>query len=247
MKKAISTFEMVFCLAAVVIGVTVVGIGSLRDARAAEPIPLGAEGDTAIIYDVPLEDELQLYIVRLCEEKQIDPAIVLGMAQRESSFRADVVGDGGNSYGMFQVQPRWHQDRMDRLGVTDLLDPYQCAAVAVDFLAELLDTYDGDIEKALTAYNQGSYKGEVSNYAKSVIKNSNEIRKGMKQVFYSDDPIMDFDRWDEAQNEALEKLPECAHCGQEIQDERLFNIHGELFHIACADEAFGDWTEDYTE
>ena len=64
--------------------------------------------------------------------------------------------------------------------------------------------------------------------------------------FYSDDPVADFDRWDAEQNAALAKLPKCAHCGHEIQDERLLNIHGELYHLECADEAFGEWTSEHT-
>lgn len=65
--------------------------------------------------------------------------------------------------------------------------------------------------------------------------------------YYSGDPLRDFDNWDAQQNKQLERLPKCAHCGHEIQDERLLNVHGELFHIACADEAFGDWASEYTE
>ena len=66
-------------------------------------------------------------------------------------------------------------------------------------------------------------------------------------IFYSDDPVRDFERRDAEQSEWLEKLPECAHCGHEIQDERLMNIDGELYHLDCVDEAFGEWTEEYME
>lgn len=188
------------------------------------------------IYDVPLEDELQLYIVRLCEEHHIDPAVVMGMAQRESQFTADAIGDGGDALGMWQVQPRWHQDRMDKLGATDLLDPYQCVTVAVDFLSELLDIYDGDIEKALTAYNQGSYKGIVSNYAKTVIENSENIKKGMKQVWYSDDPLKDFNNHDEEQNRWLATLPICADCGEPIQEEYCYEYNDEYICPRCNED-----------
>lgn len=63
--------------------------------------------------------------------------------------------------------------------------------------------------------------------------------------FYSDDPIRDFERWDEAQNKWLESRPKCAHCDHEIQDERLMPIEGELYHIKCAIEAFSEWTEEH--
>jgi formylmethanofuran dehydrogenase subunit E len=122
---------------------------------------------------------------------------------------------------------------MDKLGATDLFDPYQCVTVAVDYLSELLDIYDGDIEKALTAYNQGSYKGVVSDYAKTVIKNSENIEKGMKQVHYSDNPLADFDAWDAEQNKWLERRPVCADCENHIQDETAFYINGEWICRDC--------------
>lgn len=260
-NRPVSIFEMVFCLLAVIGGIVACQVHKNQDAKAAEPLPTEypaavvvvveeepivneeipiviepdpePEGQAFYIYDVALEDELQLYIVRLCEEHHIDPAVVMGMAQRESQFTADAIGDGGDALGMWQVQPRWHQDRMDKLEVTDLLDPYQCVTVAVDFLSELLDKYDGDIEKALTAYNQGSFKGVVSNYAKAVIENSENIKKGMKQVWYSDDPVADFDRYDEEQNKWLERRPVCADCCEHIQDETAYYINGEWICKDC--------------
>ena len=263
-NRPVSIFEMVFCLLAVIGGIVACQVHKNQDAKAAEPlpteypaavvvvveeepvvneeIPIVIEPDpepevkSYYIYNVALADELQLYIVRLCEEHHIDPAVVMGMAQRESQFTADAIGDGGDALGMWQVQPRWHQDRMDKLEATDLLDPYQCVTVAVDYLSELLDIYDGDIEKALTAYNQGSFKGVVSNYAKAVIENSENIKKGMKQVlFYSDDPLADFDRYDEEQNKWLERRPVCVDCGEHIQDETAYYINGEWICEDCMD------------
>lgn len=129
--------------------------------------PPEAEPPVAL-YDVPLEEDLQIYIVNLCEEKHIDPAIVMAMAFYESTYRTDAIGDGGNSYGLLQVQPKWHYERMQRLGCLNLLDPFQNVMVGIDYLCELVNRY-GDIEKALTAYNSGSYNGTVTYYAKSVI------------------------------------------------------------------------------
>lgn len=131
---------------------------------------------TVALYDVPLDEDIQLYIIGLCEEKHIDPAVVVAMIGRESNYNEHALGDGGNAYGLMQVQPRWHYDRMMRLDCMNLYSPYQNIAVGVDFLEELLDRYDGDIAKALTAYNQGSYKGTVSNYAKGVLEAAEELR-----------------------------------------------------------------------
>jgi len=127
------------------------------------------------LYDVPLSTELQLHIIHTCEEKQIDPAIVVAMAFRESTYNTKAVGDGGDSLGLLQIQPYWHSERMNRLGCTDLLDPFQNVTVGVDYLCELLNRYDGDMAKALTAYNRGHYAGTVTEYAKTIIAKASEL------------------------------------------------------------------------
>lgn len=127
------------------------------------------------LYDVPLSMELQLHIIHTCEAKKIDPAVVVAMAFRESTYNTEAVGDGGDSLGLLQIQPYWHSERMERLGCTDLLDPFQNVTVGVDFLAELLDRYDGDMAKALVGYNQGSYKGVVTEYAKTILAMAEEM------------------------------------------------------------------------
>ena len=123
---------------------------------------------SATLYDVPLDVSLQEHIIEKAEEHGIDPAIIVAMAYKESTWNEKCIGDDGDSYGLLQVQPKWHYRRMQELGCTDLLDPYQNVTVAVDYLCELLNRY-GSIDKALTAYNRGSYSGTVTEYAKTVM------------------------------------------------------------------------------
>lgn len=127
------------------------------------------------LYDVPLDEELQLHIISEAVEHNIDPAIIIAMAYKESRYKANAIGDNGNSYGLLQIQPKWHYKRMKKLGCTDLLDPYQNVTVGVDYLAEQIDRYGGDVAKGLTAYNKGHYAGKVTNYAKSVIATAEEL------------------------------------------------------------------------
>lgn len=128
------------------------------------------------LYAVPLDMELQLHIIQTCEEYHIDPAIVMAMIWRESGFRADAVGDNGNAFGLMQIWPYWHGGRMERLGCTDLLDPYQNVVVGIDYLAENTRRYDGDVAKALVAYNQGSFYETVTDYALAVLDMAEELR-----------------------------------------------------------------------
>ena len=139
--------------------------------------PVAAEVTT---YPVPIDEELQLFIIGLCEEHHIDPAVVFCMIHQESSFDASKIGDSGEAFGLLQVWPKWHGDRMKKLGCEDLLDPYQNVTVGIDYYAECLEKYDGDNAKALTAYNQGSYKGVVNKHAKAVLAKLEDLKDVMK-------------------------------------------------------------------
>jgi soluble lytic murein transglycosylase-like protein len=136
---------------------------------------------TIVTYNVPLTAELQRHIVLESEEKGIDPTIIFAMAKRESNYRANAVGDGGESFGLLQIQAKWHWERMEELGCTNLLDPFQNVTVGVDYLAELLERY-GDIGKALTAYNRGSYKGTVTEYAQDIITMASKLEATINVV-----------------------------------------------------------------
>ena len=137
-----------------------------------------------VLYDVPLEEDVQRAVIDICEGYEIDPTIVFGMIQQESCFQSDVVGDNGRSFGLMQVQERFHTARMEKLGVTDLLDPVQNVTVGVDCFAELLEDYSGNVHMALTAYNMGrtgAYAKCFSNglytsaYSESVMAKAGEI------------------------------------------------------------------------
>ena len=117
---------------------------------------------------------MQTHIIRTCEKVSIDPAIIMAMIYRESSFRADVIGDGGDSVGLMQIQERWHRERMERLGADDLTNPYQNTAVGIDFMAELLNKYP--LTEALTAYNSG--RPGQSKYADEVLAQMEVYRLG---------------------------------------------------------------------
>ena len=73
-------------------------------------------------FDVPLEEELQNYIFKLCEESSIDPALVIAMIYRESSYNQETIGDNGKSFGLMQIQPKWHQWRMEKLNAEAHID-----------------------------------------------------------------------------------------------------------------------------
>ena len=129
-----------------------------------------------ILYDVPLATELQLHIIQVAESYGIDPAIIFAMCYQESTYNPASIGDYGESFGLMQIQPKWHSERMAWLSCTDLLDPFQNVMVGTDYLAEQLARYGGDISKALVAYNAGHYYGTITNYAMEVMAKAEELR-----------------------------------------------------------------------
>lgn len=119
--------------------------------------------------DIPLTHEEQEWLQAACEEFDVPYALALGLIEKETIFR-NIVGDDGASTGYMQIQQKWHWDRMERLGVTDLLDPKGNFRVGCDFLSELYGKY-GDWGVGLTVYNMGHDPGFVTNYAKEVMEN----------------------------------------------------------------------------
>lgn len=134
------------------------------------------------LYDVPLDKELQLHIIEEAENHGIDPAVIFAMAFYESSYNPKASNGGGYTLGLLQVQPRWHKKRMERLNCPDLLDPYQNVTVAVDYLAEQIARYDGDVAKGVTAYNKGHYAGKVTYYAKAVLNKAAKLETYQTEI-----------------------------------------------------------------
>jgi soluble lytic murein transglycosylase-like protein len=139
-----------------------------------------------LYFDVPLSENLQDHIFELCEERDLDPALVIAVIWRESTFKASTVGDSGDSLGLMQIQAKWHQHRMDEYDCQDLLDPYQNVTVGIDILADYF-AKGRPVEWVLMAYNGGGNyanrkwkNGEISSYATAVLnyKETLEFREG---------------------------------------------------------------------
>jgi hypothetical protein len=181
MLAVINMFEQFFMTAIIVTAIfgAVVGITGCSNKADAEvilpdetPVVVEQHEDVYATYNVPLDYDLQLYIIQTCEELNIDAGVVMAMIFYESSYQADAIGDGGNSLGLMQIQERWHKERMERLDVTNLLHPYQNVTVGIDFLAELVNECNGDIEKALICYNTGRAGAEEHFFQHGIYSNS---------------------------------------------------------------------------
>jgi len=95
-------------------------------------------------------DELRRHVSRFAGEYNIDEELIRAVIQVESGWKQDAVSVKG-AMGLMQLMPR----TAAMLGVDDAFNPGQNIEGGVKYLAQLTDKYDGDVEKALAAYNAG--------------------------------------------------------------------------------------------
>ena len=146
-----------------------------------EEEPEVIEEDTPVRDDIPFDEDTQLLLYSVCERLGVPYELALSVIKKETDFR-NIVGDNGASAGYMQVQEQHHSDRMERNGVTDLMDPHGNFLVGCDYLAELIGK-DRGLEWALMAYNGGptyankmAKAGKTSQYAKDVLNYMNELK-----------------------------------------------------------------------
>lgn len=131
----------------------------------------------------PTERELiNAYVREITKKYNIEPELIMSVIQQESNY--DPKATNGKCLGLMQVSSYWHQDRAERLGVTDFYDPYSNILLGVDYISELLTEYE-DPRLVLMLYNMEhktalrKYKnGEISNYATTILARAEELKKG---------------------------------------------------------------------
>lgn len=109
-------------------------------------------------YDIPLD--LATRIHGAARDAGVDPVLAFGLVDTESSFRRTVVSWAG-AVGYTQVMPataRWMEPGVQR---ADLFQTELNLKLGFEYLAYLLEYYEGDVRLALTAYNRGP--GTVDN------------------------------------------------------------------------------------
>ena len=99
--------------------------------------------------------EVSIY-ERYGKQYGISPKLLKAIAKVESGEQPGIVGDDGESVGLFQIQPKWHMQRLKE--GESLLDPEVNTRIACEILTELMDKY-GTLDEVLTAYNCGHDTG----------------------------------------------------------------------------------------
>lgn len=158
----------------------------------------GDEADGFVFYEIPEEydrtggyfpEKMQVYTYCVCKRYGVRYDLVVALIEKESGYKFDEVGDDGHSIGYMQIYEEWHKDRMERLNVTDLRNPYQNVLVGIDYLSELIERY-GTVQDALAAYNYGEQGAKrnlwkkgiyVYEYNQTIMSRMKEIEEELEQ------------------------------------------------------------------
>jgi soluble lytic murein transglycosylase-like protein len=108
------------------------------------------------------------------KQHNVDPKLAQAVAHAESDYSPDAVSSTG-AVGVMQLMPETAQS----LGVRNISDPRENIDGGVQYLKQLLTTFQGDVSKAVAAYNAGpaaveNYQGvppyaETQNYVAKVL------------------------------------------------------------------------------
>jgi soluble lytic murein transglycosylase-like protein len=126
-------------------------------------------------------------ITAAAQANGLDPALLAGLIKQESNFNPNA-GSGAGARGLTQLMP----STAAGLGVSNVLDPVQSINGGAKYLKQQLDTFGGDVTKALAAYNAGPgavqrFGGvppysETQNYVRIVQANAASFRSAPSEI-----------------------------------------------------------------
>lgn len=135
---------------------------------------------TTYALDFMDQDDVYSMAIEICKPYNVAPELVLAIIWKESRMATDVVSSNGKCIGLMQISQGSHKERMEKLGVTDLTNPYDNILVGTDYLAELFEEYEDD-GLVLDLYNGNNNahtnfrNGIVSAYSSKVCEKAYEF------------------------------------------------------------------------
>lgn len=130
---------------------------------------------TDILWNVPMDANLQHFLLEQCNENGVPPEMALALIWMESRFQPDVISRT-NDYGLMQINICNHGWLREKLGIQDFLDPYDNIRAGTHMLGEYIADY-GNPHLATMVYQYG--KTGASRKWKQGIYSSSYSRKLM--------------------------------------------------------------------
>lgn len=151
-----------------------------------------AELEDFIVDVSGLSREDSTYLIESCENIEVDPLLILSLIRVESFFDPYLVGTSGER-GLGQLMANTAKPVAESIGVEynpdKLFEPKYNILLFTTQFKYLMDYYEGDIHKTLTAYNRGQYglekyiasrsshaRPEVSIYSSTILKYADEYK-----------------------------------------------------------------------
>lgn len=150
-----------------------------------------------VYYEIPTEyayyggllpQIVQVYTYILCNDLEVDYTTILAMIETESAYKWDAKSSSG-AVGYMQIMPQYHTERV--AGSDGLKNPYQNIRAGIEYMHELIEKYNGNYEKALTAYRYGQTgaqnkyfsSGQTGcEYSDKVLETAERIRQQLESV-----------------------------------------------------------------
>jgi soluble lytic murein transglycosylase-like protein len=125
--------------------------------------------------------EIDRYVEELAAKHNVDPELIRAVIAAESGYNPVATSRKG-AQGLMQLMPGTAQ----QLGVRDAYNAKQNLEAGVRYLRALLDTYNGDLDKALAAYNAGEGAVARAGGVPNIRETQNYVRRITNQYFHSD-------------------------------------------------------------
>ena len=130
-------------------------------------------------YNIPLDKELQEFVVNICKDYQFQTSLIYGIMYVESSFQADAISPA-NCIGLMQVSNKYAGAWLKEAGYTDpgtYTDPYINIVAGIQALSDwrsvALSKGTSELQDILEFYNKGyvhSIGNSSYNYASKVLE-----------------------------------------------------------------------------
>jgi soluble lytic murein transglycosylase-like protein len=141
------------------------------------PSPSNSSGASSVA-----RERLEALIQTVAARHHVDPALVRAVVQVESGGNPEAVSRKG-AMGLMQLMP----ETAVEMGVTKVFDPQENLDAGVRQLRILLVRYNGDLDKALAAYNAGAGAVDRAGGVPRIPETRDYVRKVTNNYFQSAD------------------------------------------------------------